>query len=89
MKHNEETKRLRRQVEDYLRKGPATQVHKVALLLGLGCTSDGHPYAEKVCPKCGATFCYACCGGTNVDQGGKHEPDVMLCPVCGHDYYAG
>jgi len=47
---------------------------------------DYHEYAEKECA-CGAVFCYACCGGTNVDQGGKYDPDFMLCPKCGADYY--
>jgi len=45
-----------------------------------------HEYAEKECA-CGAVFCYACCGGTNVDQGGKYDPDYMFCPECGADYY--
>ena len=46
-----------------------------------------HEYNKKNCPNCEATFCYSCCGRTNVDQGGKHEPDYMTCPVCEHDYY--
>lgn len=46
-----------------------------------------HEYSEKTCPKCGAIFCYTCCLGQNVDQGGKYEPDFMLCPACGHDIY--
>jgi len=46
-----------------------------------------HNYAEKTCVKCGTVFCYDCCGGTNVDQGGKYTPDFMNCPNCGHDYY--
>ena len=48
---------------------------------------QGHEYAERFCPQCGADFCYACCGGQNVDQGGKYVPDFMLCPQCGHNYY--
>jgi len=51
-------------------------------------TPNHHEYSAKTCPKCGRGFCYACCGGTNVDQGGKHEPDYMLCPNCGADFYA-
>ncbi len=46
-----------------------------------------HDYAEKQCLKCGEIFCYSCCGGTNVDQGGKYESDYMTCPHCGFDYY--
>ena len=50
-------------------------------------SNDGqhHDYSAKTCPKCGKVFCYSCCGGTNVDQGGKHQPDFMSCPQCGHD----
>ena len=47
-----------------------------------------HNYAEKTCPKCKTIFCYDCCKGTNVDQGGKYAPDYMNCPNCGHDYYS-
>lgn len=47
----------------------------------------GHEYAEKIC-KCGRVFCYSCCSGTNVHEGGKYEPDFMFCPSCGADYYA-
>jgi len=47
-----------------------------------------HECAEKTCPQCGYIFCWACCGGTNVHQGGKYEPDWMNCPNCGHDYYS-
>ena len=47
-----------------------------------------HAYSEKDCPKCGHVFCYDCCGGQNVDQGGKYEGDYMYCPRCGHDYYS-
>ena len=46
-----------------------------------------HPYATKVCKKCGKDFCYNCCGSTNVDQGGKHEVDFMHCPHCDFDFY--
>lgn len=49
---------------------------------------DHHKYSAKECPKCGKVFCYSCCGGTNVDQGGKYEPDYMFCPACGADFYA-
>ena len=53
------------------------------------CREDGgHEYAEKVCAKCGATFCWSCCGRTNVHEGGKYQPDFMECPSCGHDYYS-
>jgi hypothetical protein len=53
------------------------------------CTTDGnHRYAEKECPECGHIFCYSCCRDTNVDQGGKYDPDFMDCPNCGADYYA-
>ena len=47
-----------------------------------------HQYSVKVCTECGTEFCYSCCAGTNVDQGGKYDPDFMLCPNCGHDYYS-
>ncbi len=59
-------------------------------LLTRTCTglNGRHEYPEKTCPHCGAVFCYACCLWTNVDQGGKHEPDSMLlCPACGNDYF--
>ena len=46
-----------------------------------------HNYSTKVCPNCQGVFCYDCCNGTNVDQGGKYDPDYMFCPHCGHDYY--
>ena len=49
------------------------------------CENGVHEYAEQICPKCGATFCYSCCGGTNRDQGGKHETDWTLCPICGYN----
>ena len=48
----------------------------------------GHEYADRICQNCGMDFCWSCCGGTNVHEGGKHEPDFMHCPKCGHDYYA-
>lgn len=55
----------------------------------LGCCFTGnHEYASETCPKCGKVFCWACCGGTNVHQGGKYEPDFMLCPVCKTDVKA-
>lgn len=47
-----------------------------------------HEYSEIECPKCGVVFCWNCCRSTNVHQGGKHEPDFMLCPSCGHDVYS-
>ena len=47
-----------------------------------------HEYSEETCPKCGAKFCFNCCGGTNVHEGGKYEPDYMLCPVCKTDVKA-
>lgn len=47
-----------------------------------------HKYSAETCPKCGKVFCWACCGGTNVHQGGKYEPDFMLCPVCKTDVKA-
>jgi len=46
-----------------------------------------HEFTSRDCPACGKTFCFACCGSTNVDQGGKYNPDYMLCPACGHDIY--
>ncbi len=46
-----------------------------------------HEYNEKKCT-CGMVFCFTCCKDTNVDQGGKHEVDFMLCPACGKDHYA-
>lgn len=49
------------------------------------CEKHNHEYSEEKCPHCGQVFCYACCGGQNVDQGGKYEPDFMSCPNCGHD----
>jgi len=77
---------LRRRVEDNLRKGSNQRLYKVAALLGIGCADHGgHEYAENSCPICGAVFCHACCGRTNRHEGGKHEPDFCLCPVCGHD----
>jgi len=51
------------------------------------CEENNHKYEEKTCPKCGEHFCYACCGSTNVDQGGKYELDFMTCPKCGFDWY--
>lgn len=50
------------------------------------CECGRHEYDEKRC-ECGHTFCYSCCGNTNVDQGGKYEKTFMNCPVCGQDYY--
>ena len=52
------------------------------------CFVGNHKYSAVTCPECGRRFCYECCGGTNVDQGGKHEPDYMFCPRCGHNVYA-
>lgn len=49
---------------------------------------DTHRYSSKTCQKCGHVFCYSCCKGTNVDQGGKYDLDYMHCPNCGHDYYS-
>ena len=46
----------------------------------------GHEYAEKTC-KCGEVFCFSCSRDTNVHEGGKYEPDYMLCPACGADFY--
>ena len=82
----EDTKKIRRRIEDHLRKNPR-EIAKVACLLGIGCDSENnsHKYADHKCPQCGAIFCYSCCGDTNRDQGGKYDPDYMLCPVCGHD----
>lgn len=52
------------------------------------CTPDGgHEYADRICPQCGRDFCWSCCGATNVHEGGKHRPDYMECPECGHDWY--
>ena len=48
---------------------------------------DGHEYHVNICFKCNRDFCYSCCGNTNVDQGGKYDPDFMTCPSCGHDLY--
>ena len=52
------------------------------------CYDGYHTYADKTCPKCGKTFCWDCCKDTNVHEGGKHQPDFMICPHCGHDYYS-
>ena len=52
-----------------------------------GLCEDGHRYASRKCPICGTVFCWSCCGGTNVHQGGKYETDFMFCPACGHDIY--
>ena len=54
-----------------------------------GCTKDGygHEYSERLCPKCESIYCYNCCRATNVDQGGKYQPDYMHCPHCGYDWY--
>jgi len=50
------------------------------------CTgTEFHAYSVELCPKCGAKFCWCCCGGTNVHEGGKYAADFMLCPSCGHD----
>ena len=49
------------------------------------CLVGNHRYSEEICPNCGHIFCYSCCGGTNVDQGGKYAPDYMYCPKCSHD----
>lgn len=46
-----------------------------------------HKYAEKACLQCGQKFCWECCQETNIHNGGKHQPDYMLCPHCNHDYY--
>jgi len=51
------------------------------------CNNGYHQYADKTCDRCGCVFCYACCGGQNVDQGGKYQPDYMNCPECGQDWY--
>jgi len=50
-------------------------------------TKCQHPYATKDCPHCNGQYCYNCCAGTNVDQGGKYEHDYMFCPHCGKDFY--
>ena len=47
----------------------------------------GHEYADRVCA-CGRDFCWSCCGGTNIHEGGKYTPDFMLCPACGRDWYS-
>lgn len=49
--------------------------------------NSDHEYAPRICPQCDTEFCWSCCGGTNVHQGGKYDPDYMLCPSCGHDIY--
>lgn len=46
-----------------------------------------HAYDKKTCPKCGLAFCFSRCSGTNVHKGGKYEPDFMVCPNCGEDYF--
>ena len=51
------------------------------------CTVGNHSYSERLCFECGQVFCYDCCRDTNVDQGGKYDPDYMMCPACGHDIY--
>lgn len=51
------------------------------------CKKYNHEYSEVTCPECEHIFCYSCCKGTNVDQGGKYDPDYMFCPQCGHDIY--
>ena len=83
----EDTKKVRRRIEDALRKGHWRDVYKVAALLHVGCEADhnGHAYAEHECPRCGAIFCWGCCGRTNRHEGGKYDPDFMTCPVCGYD----
>lgn len=50
-------------------------------------SADTHEYSPVECSKCGHVFCFACCGYTNVHQGGKYVDDKMTCPNCGHDYY--
>ena len=71
--------------------GERTDSPKIGQIYSLEnpCTEDGgHEYADRICPKCGRDFCWACCGSTNVHEGGKHYPDFMECPECGHDWYA-
>lgn len=52
------------------------------------CTNDyNHLYDTKTCVICGKKYCYSCCSSTNVDQGCKCEPDYMVCPECGHDWF--
>ncbi len=47
-----------------------------------------HDYTVEQCSQCGQEFCYSCCGGTNVDQGGMtYNHYYMFCPTCGHDIY--
>lgn len=50
------------------------------------CEENRHEYGEKECA-CGEVFCWACCGNTNVHEGGKYTPDFMECPKCRQDYY--
>lgn len=72
--------------------GPRSPSSKEATAMHCGETHDKrnwdrHEYSMKVCPKCGKGFCYSCCAGQNVDQGGKYDPDYMYCPSCGNNYY--
>ena len=50
------------------------------------CEELNHEYATREC-SCGETFCYACCGNQNVDEGGKYSPSFMNCPACGRDWF--
>jgi len=84
-------KKLRRQVEELLRKGSSRQLGRVAALLGVACNPETHThyYSEYECPNCGAIFCYACCGGQNVDVGNRYgAKEYMNCPVCGTNVLA-
>ncbi len=52
------------------------------------CEKENHEYSEKLCPKCGKTLCYSCCGGTNLGLPYIAEEDkYMTCPHCGEDLY--
>jgi len=74
--------KLKRRLVDRLHKTTATDIHRVATLLGLhGCVrgDDGnfvlgdHTHAQHTCV-CGAVFCWNC--------GTDRTNDGFACPVC-------
>ena len=67
----------------------AAEIEKERVLRKVDCSQNGwHKYSERLCPKCGHVYCYACCQNQNIDEGGKYAKDFMICPRCGHDYYS-
>jgi len=46
-----------------------------------------HQYNMIYCPKCGRSYCWNCCGGSNVQYAPSENEKYMLCPKCKHNYY--